>query len=107
MRFLKAAALAAASLFAAAEATVILTWTLTEGNISPDGFSRKYTLINGASPGPTINLNQGDEVKIVVTNLAAENATIHFHGMCLDLNFLPPPDTNRPRSRVKPAGARS
>lgn len=80
MHFLKAA-IALAPLLSQAEAALkTFRFSLSEGNAAPDGFSRKYTLINGASPGPVINVNQGDDVEVIVTNTVAENATVHFHG---------------------------
>lgn len=80
MQLIKAA-ITLASLASMAEAAKrTFEFSLSEGNAAPDGFSRKYTLINGASPGPHIEVNQGDEVEILVTNTVAENATVHFHG---------------------------
>lgn len=81
MHFLKAALLVAPLLSGAEAALKTFRFSLSEGNISPDGYSRKYTLINGASPGPLIEVNQGDDVQVIVTNTVAENATVHFHGM--------------------------
>lgn len=81
MHYLKAAFLLAPLVSMAEAATRTFRFTLSEGNLAPDGFSRKYTLINGSSPGPIIEVNQGDNVEVIVTNTVAENATIHFHGM--------------------------
>jgi FtsP/CotA-like multicopper oxidase with cupredoxin domain len=81
MQFLKAALALAPLLSLAEAATKTFRFSLSEGNAAPDGFSRKYTLINGASPGPVITVNQGDDVEVIVTNTVAENATVHFHGI--------------------------
>jgi FtsP/CotA-like multicopper oxidase with cupredoxin domain len=81
MHFLKAAAMLAPLLSVAEAARRTFRFSLSEGNYAPDGYSRKYTLINGASPGPVIEVNQGDDVEVIVTNTVAENATIHFHGI--------------------------
>lgn len=81
MQFLKVV-LFGASLFAGVEAALqTFNFSLSEGFAAPDGYIRRYSLINGQSPGPTIVLDQGDQVEVIVTNTAAENATIHFHGM--------------------------
>ncbi|GFP87434.1 laccase-1, partial [Phtheirospermum japonicum] len=37
--------------------------------------------VNGKYPGPTIAVNEGDNVQIVVTNRVARNTTIHWHGV--------------------------
>ncbi len=38
---------------------------------------------NGQSPGPTIEVVEGDQVRIFVTNRLPENTTIHWHGQRL------------------------
>ena len=38
---------------------------------------------NGQSPGPTIEVVEGDKVRIFVTNKLAEHTTIHWHGVIL------------------------
>ncbi|GMA50605.1 hypothetical protein GCM10025857_19620 [Alicyclobacillus contaminans] len=40
---------------------------------------------NGSVPGPEIKVDQGDKVKIVVTNKLPEGTTVHWHG--LDVPF--------------------
>jgi manganese oxidase len=36
---------------------------------------------NGSCPGPTIQVNQGDRVRIVLENHLPESTTIHWHGL--------------------------
>jgi manganese oxidase len=36
---------------------------------------------NGSCPGPTIQVNQGDQVRIVVENRLPESFAIHWHGL--------------------------
>lgn len=36
---------------------------------------------NGSSPGPTIQVNEGDRVRIVVENRLPESTAIHWHGL--------------------------
>ncbi len=38
---------------------------------------------NGQSPGPTIEVVEGDKVRIFVTNMLPEHTTIHWHGQIL------------------------
>lgn len=38
---------------------------------------------NGTTPGPTIEANEGDRVRIFVTNRLPEHTTIHWHGLLL------------------------
>lgn len=36
---------------------------------------------NGSSPGPTIEVNEGDRIRIIVTNELPEPTSIHWHGI--------------------------
>ena len=56
---------------------LILTW----GKGAPDGFERDMILINDQFPGPTLEMNQGDDVEILVHNQLPFNTTIHYHGI--------------------------
>jgi FtsP/CotA-like multicopper oxidase with cupredoxin domain len=38
---------------------------------------------NGSTPGPTIEVVEGDRVRLLVTNRLPEHTTIHWHGMIL------------------------
>lgn len=42
---------------------------------------------NGSMPGPTIEINQGDRVRIVVTNELPEETTVHWHGFELPVQY--------------------
>ena len=55
--------------------------TLTWESYVPDGFKRDMILVNGHSPGPLIDLVEGDDVEVNVHNEMPFNTTIHFHGM--------------------------
>jgi len=61
--------------------------TLTVGKLAPDGVEREMILVNGGFPAPTIELNQGDHVDIVVHNKMPHNTTVHFHG--IDMHATP------------------
>ncbi|KAJ7612677.1 laccase [Roridomyces roridus] len=61
------------------------TLTLTNGDVSPDGFTRQAVLVNGGTPAPLIVGNKGDEFNLnVVDSLTNEtmllSSTIHWHG---------------------------
>lgn len=47
------------------------------------GSSAKCWGYNGTTPGPTIEANEGDRVRIYVTNRLPEHTTIHWHGLLL------------------------
>ena len=36
---------------------------------------------NGSCPGPTIQINQGDRVRIIVENALPESTSMHWHGL--------------------------
>ena len=54
---------------------------LTQGIVAPDGVPRQMMIINGQTPGPLIDLHQGDDVEVNVVNHLPYPATIHFHGI--------------------------
>lgn len=47
------------------------------------GMSVKCWGYNGSTPGPTIEVVEGDRVRILVTNKLPEHTTIHWHGIFL------------------------
>nr|BAO09158.1 laccase2a [Agaricus brasiliensis] len=62
------------------------TITLSNKDISPDGFKRSASVINGGHPGPVITANKGDNIRINVVNELTDTtqilgASIHWHGM--------------------------
>lgn len=56
-----------------------LDLTHTYGN--PDGLYKSNFLINGQSPGPTIEGDEGDWINVTVVNYLPVSTTIHFHGI--------------------------
>lgn len=49
---------------------------------APDGIEREVLLVNGQFPGPTIEANWGDTIKVHVRNSMQNNGSaIHFHGV--------------------------
>ncbi|CAF9913428.1 MAG: hypothetical protein GOMPHAMPRED_007909 [Gomphillus americanus] len=57
------------------------TFTISRGNIAPDGVNRSVILVNGAFPGPTIEANWGDTIQVTVNNqLTDEGTALHWHG---------------------------
>jgi FtsP/CotA-like multicopper oxidase with cupredoxin domain len=68
--------------------TVYYTLTLTNGQVSPAGVSRSAILVNGQTPGPTLEMEEGQTLSInVVNNLNAET-TLHLHGTVVSLSNL-------------------
>ncbi len=47
------------------------------------GFVKDGLSVNGSIPAPTIRVNQGDRLKIIVNNKMREGSAIHWHGMDL------------------------
>lgn len=57
-------------------------WEVKYEYKSPDCYKKLVMTINGRSPGPTINAQQGDTVIVVLKNsLLTENVAIHWHGI--------------------------
>lgn len=55
--------------------------TLTWAPYAPNGLARNMVLVNGQFPAPTLELDQGDEVEVIVHNNMEFNSTVHFHGI--------------------------
>ncbi len=49
------------------------------------GFVKDGLSVNGSIPAPTIKVNQGDKLKIIVDNKMKEGSSIHWHGMDLPI----------------------
>lgn len=78
------------------EFDLYVTW----GTAAPDGFARDLFLVNGQTPGPVLDIDQGDSVVVRVHNKSPFNMTTHFHGMPLDFHLAlkPPSDQSRHRN---------
>ncbi|KAI0388040.1 multicopper oxidase [Hypomontagnella monticulosa] len=49
---------------------------------APDGVNKSMILVNGQSPGPLIEANTGDTIRVVVHNsMTNDKTTIHWHGI--------------------------
>jgi FtsP/CotA-like multicopper oxidase with cupredoxin domain len=51
------------------------------------GYKMNVYGFNGSMPGPTIEVTQGDRVRIVVTNELTEDTVIHWHGFELPVQY--------------------
>jgi FtsP/CotA-like multicopper oxidase with cupredoxin domain/plastocyanin len=56
----------------------------------------KAMAYNGIVPGPTIRVNVGDKLKIVVTNKMTESTAVHFHGLTVPNAMDGVPDITQP-----------
>lgn len=57
-----------------------LTTAVTKWQVSPDKTVEAMTY-NGTVPGPTIKVDPGDHVKVVLHNEMPQSTSIHFHGL--------------------------
>ncbi|HEX7331126.1 MAG TPA: copper oxidase [Pyrinomonadaceae bacterium] len=57
---------------------------------------------NNSIPGPTIEVNEGDRVRIILTNKLPEPTTVHWHGLEVPLNMDGVPFISQPL--VQPGG---
>lgn len=57
---------------------------------------------NGMSPGPLIDVQEGDTVSIVFNNQLAQESTIHWHGLP-----VPPDQDGNPMDAVPPGGSKT
>lgn len=58
---------------------------------------------NGSVPGPTIEVNEGDRVRIIFHNKLPESTTIHWHGLEVPPEMDGPPFISQPP--VEPGGS--
>ncbi|CAE6497343.1 unnamed protein product [Rhizoctonia solani] len=70
----------------ASGAFVDYTLNIVNTQISPDGFSRKASLVNGVFPGTVLFANKGDVLRNTVVNQLSDpsmrrSTTIHWHGL--------------------------
>lgn len=57
-------------------------FNITRGLAAPDGYNKSMILVNGQTPGPLIEANVGDTIRVKVNNLMLdESTTIHWHGI--------------------------
>ena len=56
-------------------------WTISKEERSQDGIAKPTMLINGLSPGPLIECNEGDTIIVHVHNEASDATSIHWHGI--------------------------
>jgi FtsP/CotA-like multicopper oxidase with cupredoxin domain len=57
-----------------------LTARIVDWEVAPGKTVKAWTY-NGIVPGPTIKVNVGDKVKVVLTNKLPESTSLHFHGV--------------------------
>jgi len=57
-------------------------FNISQAYAAPDGFRKLMILVNGQSPGPLIEANAGDTVRVLVHNqLGNMSTSIHWHGI--------------------------
>ncbi|MCK6418897.1 MAG: copper resistance system multicopper oxidase [Alphaproteobacteria bacterium] len=57
--------------------------TIAREPVNITGNSVKKITVNGTIPGPTLRLQEGEEVTIHVTNKMDEDTSVHWHGLLL------------------------
>ncbi len=57
---------------------------------------------NGSAPGPTIQVNQGDRVRIIVDNHLPEPTSMHWHGFEFPSRWTAVPASRKTRSPRRP-----
>jgi len=76
-----------------------LTAKVTDWEVSPGKTVKAWTY-NGTVPGPTIKVQPGDKVRVVLDNQLPESTAIHFHGIEVPNAMDGVPDVTQPP--VKP-----
>ncbi|KAI4739929.1 putative multicopper oxidase, type 1 [Aureobasidium sp. EXF-12298] len=67
--------------YGAAPTTRQYHWTLTETELNPDGVWRPMLLINDQFPGPLIEVNEHDTIRVTVDNRMTNASAVHWHGI--------------------------
>jgi len=76
-----------------------LTAAITDWEVSPGNTVKAWTY-NGTVPGPTIKVDLGDHVRVVLDNELPQSTAIHFHGITVPNTMDGVPDVTQPP--VKP-----
>ena len=76
-----------------------LTAAITDWEVSPGNTVKAWTY-NGTVPGPTIKVDPGDHVRVVLDNQLPQSTAIHFHGITVPNAMDGVPDVTQPP--VKP-----
>src|SRR5690606_6763841 len=76
-----------------------LTTSIVDWELEPGKFVEAWTY-NGQVPGPTIKVNTGDKVRVVLHNELPESTAIHWHGILVPNAMDGVPDITQPP--VKP-----
>jgi len=76
-----------------------VTAKITDWEVEPGKTVKAWTY-NGTVPGPTIKVQSGDKVRIVLDNQLPQSTTIHFHGILVPNAMDGVPDVTQPP--VKP-----
>jgi len=72
-----------------------LTTAVVDWEVEP-GRTVEAMTYNGTVPGPTIKVEPGDRVQVVVTNEMEESTSIHFHGLATPNSQDGVPDITQP-----------
>ena len=72
-----------------------LTAKIVQWEVSPGKRVEAWTY-NGTVPGPTMKVNVGDKVRVVVTNELPESTAVHFHGIQVPNAMDGVPDITQP-----------
>ena len=76
-----------------------ITAKITDWEVEPGKTVKAWTY-NGTVPGPTIKVQPGDKVRIVLDNQLPQSTVIHFHGLIVPNAMDGVPDVTQPP--VKP-----
>ena len=79
-----------------------LTAAITKWEVDPGHIVDAWTY-NGTVPGPTIRVNVGDKVRVILHNNLPESTVIHFHGLIVPNAMDGVPDVTQPA--VKPGAS--
>jgi manganese oxidase len=72
-----------------------ITAEVVDWEVEPGKIVQAYAY-NGTVPGPTIHVDVGDHVQVVLDNQLPESTTIHFHGITLPNEMDGVPDITQP-----------
>jgi FtsP/CotA-like multicopper oxidase with cupredoxin domain len=72
-----------------------LTATVVKWEVEPGKLVDAWTY-NGTVPGPTIHVNPGDKIRLVLHNQLPESTAIHFHGLITPNSMDGVPEITQP-----------
>jgi CopA family copper-resistance protein len=80
----------------------VFNLSIGEQLVNLTGTASRATTVNGSLPAPILRFREGDDITLNVTNLLAEDSSIHWHGLILPSEMDGVPGVSNGFHGIKP-----